>query len=167
MRNRFLAAGLVAVAALMAAGCGSSSSGSGNGGSTSTPGGASGTALKTATVSGTTVLTNAQGFTLYWFGPDTASKSNCTGACAQIWPPVKGPATAGTGVTGTLGTISRSDGIVQATYNGHPLYTYTADTAAGQANGNGVNAYGGVWYEVTASGGSAPITSPTSGGGGY
>ena len=64
MRNRFLAAGLVAVAALLAAGCGSSSSGSGNGGSTSTPGGASGTALKTATVSGTTVLTNAQGFTL-------------------------------------------------------------------------------------------------------
>jgi predicted lipoprotein with Yx(FWY)xxD motif len=167
MRNKFLAAGLVAVAALVAAGCGSSSSGSGNGGSTSTPGGASGTALKTATVSGTTVLTNAQGFTLYWFGPDTASKSNCTGACAQIWPPVKGPATAGTGVTGTLSTITRSDGIVQATYNGHPLYTYTADTAAGQANGNGVNAYGGVWYEVTASGGSAPTTSPTSGGGGY
>ena len=168
MRNRFLAAGLIAAAALIAAGCGSSSSGSGNGGSTSTPGGTSGTALKTATVSGTTVLTNAQGFTLYWFGPDTASKSNCTGACAQIWPPVKGPATAGTGVTGTLGTVARSDGTVQATYDGHPLYTYTADTAAGQANGNGVNAYGGVWYEVTASGGSAPITSPTSvGGGGY
>jgi predicted lipoprotein with Yx(FWY)xxD motif len=166
MRNRFLAAGLVAVAALLAAGCGSSSSGSGNGGSTSTPGGASGTALKTSTVSGTTVLTNAQGFTLYWFGPDTASKSNCTGSCSQIWPPVKGPATAGSGVTGTLGTVTRSDGTVQATYNGHPLYTYTADTAAGQANGNGVNAYGGVWYQVTASG-SAPATTPASGGGGY
>ena len=165
MRNRFLAAGLVAVAALLAAGCGSSSSSSGNGGSTSTPGGASGTALKTATVSGTTVLTNAQGFTLYWFGPDTASKSNCTGSCAQIWPPVKGPATAGSGVTGTLGTVNRSDGTVQATYNGHPLYTYTADTAAGQANGNGVNAYGGVWYQATAFG-SAPATTPTSGGGG-
>jgi len=165
MRNRFLAAGLVAVAALLAAGCGSSSSGSGNGGSTSTAGGASGTALKTATVSGTTVLTNAQGFTLYWFGPDTASKSSCTGSCAQIWPPVKGPATAGTGVTGTLGTVNRSDGTVQATYNGHPLYTYTADTAAGQANGNGLNVNGGVWHEVTVSG-SAPATTPTSGGGG-
>ena len=165
MRNRFLAAGLVAVAALLAAGCGSSSSGSGHGGSTSTPGGASGTALKTATVSGTTVLTNAQGFTLYWFGPDTASKSSCTGSCAQIWPPVKGPATAGTGVTGTLGTVNRSDGTVQATYNGHPLYTYTADTAAGQANGNGLNVNGGVWHEVTVSG-SAPATTPTSGGGG-
>jgi predicted lipoprotein with Yx(FWY)xxD motif len=161
MRNRFLAAGLVATAVLIAAGCGSSSSGSGS------PGGASGTALKTATISGSTVLTNAQGFTLYWFAPDTASKSNCTGSCAQIWPPVKGPATAGSGVTGTLGTINRSDGTVQATYSGHPVYTYTADTAPGQANGNGVNANGGVWHEVTASGGPAPATSPTSGGGGY
>jgi len=165
MRNRYLAAGLIAAAALIAAGCGSSSSGSGNGGSTSTPGGASGTALKTATVSGTTVLTNAQGFTLYWFGPDTASKSNCTGSCAQFWPPEKGPATAGAGVTGTLGTVARSDGTVQATYDGHPLYTYTADTAAGQANGNGLNVNGGVWHEVTVSG-SAPATTPTSGGGG-
>ena len=167
MRNRYLAAGLIAAAALIAAGCGSSSSGSGNGGSTSTPGGASGTALKTATVSGTTVLTNAQGFTLYWFGPDTASKSSCTGSCAQIWPPVKGPATAGTGVTGTLGTVNRSDGTVQATYNGHPLYTYTADTAPGQASGNGVNASGGVWHEATVSGGPAPAYIPSSGGGGY
>jgi len=169
MRNRYLAAGLIAAAALIAAGCGSSSSGSGNGGSTSTPGGASGTALKTATVSGTTVLTNAQGFTLYWFGPDTASKSNCTGSCAQFWPPEKGPATAGAGVTGTLGTVARSDGTVQATYDGHPLYTYTADTAAGQANGNGLNVNGGVWHEVTVSG-SAPATTPTptsGGGGGY
>jgi len=165
MRNRYLAAGLIAAAALIAAGCGSSSSGSGNGGSTSTPGGASGTALKTATVSGTTVLTNAQGFTLYWFGPDTASKSNCTGSCAQFWPPEKGPATAGARVTGTLGTVARSDGTVQATYDGHPLYTYTADTAAGQANGNGLNVNGGVWHEVTVSG-SAPATPPTSGGGG-
>src|SRR5215472_13275298 len=162
MRNRFLAAGLIAAAALMAAACGSSSPGSGN------PGGASGSALKTATISGASVLTNAQGFTLYWFGPDTASKSNCTGSCAQIWPPLKGPATAGAGVTGTLGTITRSDGTVQATYSGHPLYTYTADTAAGQANGNGVNANGGVWHEVTVSGGPAPATTPSStGGGGY
>jgi len=167
MRNRFLAAGLIAAAALLAAACGSSSSGSGNAGSTGTPGGASGSALKTATISGATVLTNAQGSTLYWFGPDTASKSNCTGSCAQIWPPEKGPATAAAGVSGTLGTITRSDGTVQATYDGHPLYTYTADSAPGQANGNGVNANGGVWHEVTVSGAPAPATTPTSGGGGY
>src|SRR5215472_7812161 len=164
MRNRFLAAGLIAAAALMAAACGSSS-GSGNAGSTGTPGAASGSALKTATISGATVLTNAQGFTLYWFGPDTSSKSDCAGSCAQIWPPEKGPATAGTGVTGTLSTITRSDGTVQATYDGHPVYTYTADTAPGQANGNGVNANGGVWHTVTVSGGPAPATTPSSTGG--
>ena len=111
------------------------------------------------------VVTNAQGFTLYSFAPDTATASKCTGACAQIWPPVTGPAAAGQGVTGTLGTITRSDGSKQATYDGHPLYTYTADTAPGQAKGNGINVDGGVWHEVTASGQAAPAG--TSGGGGY
>jgi predicted lipoprotein with Yx(FWY)xxD motif len=112
------------------------------------------------------VLTNAKGFTLYSFAPDTATTSKCTGACAQIWPPVTGPATAGSGVTGKLATLTRSDGSIQATYNGHPLYTYTADTAAGQANGNGLNVNGGVWRVVTASGAAPPAgTSGSSAGG--
>jgi predicted lipoprotein with Yx(FWY)xxD motif len=124
----------------------------------------SGAALKTATINGVSVVTNAEGFTLYSFAPDTATASKCTGACAQIWPPVTGPAAAGQGVTDTLGTITRSDGARQVTYNGHPLYTYTADTASGQARGNGINVDGGVWHEVTASGQAAPAG--TSGGGG-
>jgi predicted lipoprotein with Yx(FWY)xxD motif len=156
MRNRYLAAALIAAATLITAACSSSSSQA-----------SSSAALKTATISGATVLTNGGGFTLYWFAPDTTTKSNCNGGCAKIWPPVKGPVTAGAGVTGELGTITRSDGTVQATYNGHPLYTYTADTAPGQANGNGVNASGGLWYEVNSSGGPAPASSPTSGGYGY
>ena len=129
----------------------------------------SGTALKTATIGGVTVLTNAKGFTLYSFAPDTATKSNCNAGCVQYWPPVKGPATAGPGVTGTLTTIKRSDGSMQAAYDGHPLYTYVGDTAPGQAKGNGLNLSGGVWHEVTASGGAAPAQSPSSGsgGGGY
>ena len=119
----------------------------------SSPGaGSSGTTLKTRKINGVVVLTNAKGFTLYWFAPDTTTKSNCNGPCAAIWPPVKGPATAGPGVTGKLGTIKRSDGSIQATYNGHPLYTYVADTAPGQARGNGLNVNGGLWHEVTASG---------------
>jgi predicted lipoprotein with Yx(FWY)xxD motif len=107
--------------------------------------------LNTTMIHGTTVLTNAKGFTLYWFAPDTASRSVCNGACAQYWPPVTGRPAAGPGVTGRLGTITRSDGSAQATYDGHPLYTYIADTAPGQANGNHINLNGGVWHEVTAS----------------
>jgi predicted lipoprotein with Yx(FWY)xxD motif len=161
---------VLVAAALLAAACGSSSPGSGGTSGASSSPASSGSALKTTQISGVTVLTNAKGFTLYWFVPDTSTKSNCNGSCAQIWPPVTGPATAGAGVTGKLGTITRSDGSTQATYDGHPLYTYTADTAPGQANGNGINASGGVWHEVTASGAAAPASSPSAssgGGGGY
>ena len=168
MRIRIVAAAGVAAVVMGAAACSSSSSstGAGSGTPSSASGAAgSGAALKTATINGVSVVTNAQGFTLYSFAPDTATASKCTGACAQIWPPVTGPAAAGQGVTGTLGTITRPDGSKQVTYNGHPLYTYTADTAAGQAKGNGINVEGGVWHEVTASGQAAPAG--TSGGGGY
>ena len=113
---------------------------------------AAGGSLETTQIGGVTVLTNAAGRTLYWFAPDTATKSACYGTCAAYWPPVRGPATAGPGVTGRLGTITRSDGSLQATYDGHPLYTYIADTAKGQANGNRLNLNGGLWYEVTPSG---------------
>jgi predicted lipoprotein with Yx(FWY)xxD motif len=161
MRIRILAAAGVAALAMSAAACGSSSSGSAGSGAPSSapasPGAAgSGAALKTANINGVTVVTNAQGFTLYSFAPDTATASKCTGACAQIWPPVSAPATPGQGVTGQLGTITRSDGSKQAAYNGHPLYTYTADSAPGQAKGNGINIDRGVWHEVTASGQAAP-----------
>lgn len=113
---------------------------------------AAGGALRAVPVSGVRVLANARGFTLYWFAPDTATTSKCTGSCAAYWPPVKGPVTAGPGVTGRLGTIRRPGGAVQATYDGHPLYTYIGDTAPGQARGNKLNLNGGLWHEVTASG---------------
>jgi predicted lipoprotein with Yx(FWY)xxD motif len=114
--------------------------------------GAAGGSLQTTHIGGVTVLTNAEGRTLYWFAPDTATRSACYGTCAAYWPPVQGAATAGPGVTGRLGTITRSDESVQATYDGHPLYTYIGDTAEGQANGNKLNLNGGLWYEVTPSG---------------
>ena len=175
--TRWAPFGLVAVA-LIAAACSSSpttpkssgsSSAAGASAAAPAPASSSGTALKTATIGGATVLTNAKGFTLYSFAPDTATKSNCNGTCASFWPPVKGPATAGSGVTGTLTTITRSDGSMQAAYDGHPLYTYVGDTAPGQAKGNGLNLSGGVWHVVPASGGAAAAQSPSSGsgGGGY
>ena len=171
-------AGLVA-AALVAAGCGSSGgSGSGNAGSqpgTKTHSAAApataGNELKSANIGGATVLTDAKGFTLYWFAPDTATKSMCNGSCATFWPPVKGPAALAAGMKGALGTITRSDGSAQATFDGHPLYTYKGDSKPGDNNGNGVNAAGGLWHEVTVSG-AAPAPSPSmksssGSGGGY
>jgi Uncharacterized protein conserved in bacteria len=89
------------------------------------------------------------------------TKSDCNGACAAAWPPVKGPATAGAGLTGKLGTIERSDGSTQATYNGHPLYTFVKDTGPGTDTGNGVNAFGGLWHALTASGSAAPASTPS------
>ena len=99
-----------------------------------------------------TVLTNAQGFTLYWFAPDSTTRSTCYRTCAGYWPPVTGTPSAGRGVTGRLATIKRSDGTTQVTYNGHPLYTYVGDTAPGQAFGNNLNLNGGLWHEVAVSG---------------
>jgi len=111
-----------------------------------------GVTLKTAKISGVTVLTNAGGLTLYWFAPDTPATSKCTGSCTAYWPPVTGNPKAGPGVTGKLGTIKRLGGGLQATYNGHPLYTYIGDDGPGQARGNNLNLNGGLWYEVPASG---------------
>jgi len=160
MRKIMGAAGLAALALALSA-CASSAS------SSSTPAaGGSGATLDMTTINGTAVVTNSKGMTLYWFAPDSSTASKCTGSCATYWPPVTGPVTAGSGVTGTLGTITRADGTKQATYDGHPLYTYIGDTAAGQAKGNGLNLSGGLWYEMTVSG-AKPGTTNSGGGGGY
>jgi predicted lipoprotein with Yx(FWY)xxD motif len=113
---------------------------------------ASGGGLRATTIGGSSVLTSAKGLTLYWFAPDTATTSKCYGSCTAYWPPVTGHPKAGTGVTGKIGTIKRSDGSTQVTYDGHPLYTYVADSAPGQAKGNNLNLNGGLWHEVLASG---------------
>jgi predicted lipoprotein with Yx(FWY)xxD motif len=159
-----------AAAAAVVAACSSSgtssgaSSGTSSGGS-STTAAAAAVGLKTAKVGGVTLLTNGQGFTLYTFAPDTSTTSNCNGTCAQNWPPVKGPATA-SGVSGAFATIKRSDGSTQLTFHGHPLYTFVGDKSPGQASGNGINAFGGLWHEAPASGSAAPASTSSSGGGG-
>jgi predicted lipoprotein with Yx(FWY)xxD motif len=121
------------------------------------------TVLKTTTIHGATVLTNSKGFTLYSFAPDTPTTSKCYGSCAAYWPPVIGTAAAGAGLPGKTTTIKRTDGSLQLTYNGHPLYTYIGDTAPGQASGNNVNLNGGLWLEVPAA--PAGETSDDPGGG--
>ena len=173
MRKIWGAAGLAALALALSA-CASSGSSSTTstpaaGASSSAPASSSGgTALEVKTIGGQQVVTNSAGFTLYWFAPDTSTTSKCTGSCATYWPPVKGPASAMSGVTGTLGTITRPDGTKQATYDGHPLYTYAGDTAPGQAKGNGLNVSGGLWHEMTVSGSTPGASASASkGGSGY
>jgi predicted lipoprotein with Yx(FWY)xxD motif len=108
--------------------------------------------LEARVVGGVKLLTNATGLTLYWFVPDTSTKSACYGSCAAYWPPVTGKPSAGPGVTGRLGTITRTDGTTQATYDGHPLYTYIGDHAPGTASGNNLNLNGGLWHDVPVTG---------------
>jgi predicted lipoprotein with Yx(FWY)xxD motif len=142
----------VSVLALVVLGGSVAAVNTGAGAATGGGSGASASIVRTMKIGGVTVLTNAKGLTLYWFAPDKPSKSVCYNSCAAYWPPVKGPVTVAagvTGVTGKLGTTKRTDGSQQATYNGHPLYTYIADSGPGQAKGNKLNLNGGLWYEVT------------------
>jgi predicted lipoprotein with Yx(FWY)xxD motif len=161
-----LPAAAAAAAALVA--CSSAGASPSPSPSSSSPAAAAASTVKTATIAGVTVLTSSTGFTLYSFAPDTPTTSKCNGTCAQNWPPLKGPVTAA-GLTGTFGTITRSDGSTQATFDGHPLYTFAGDTAPGQNKGNGLNAAGGLWHEITTSGTAAPApagaASGSSGGG--
>ena len=161
------AAAAAALAACGSSGTSASGSGAASGGTTAPSASASAAAagLKTAKVGGVTVLTNAQGLTLYSFAPDTSSKSVCNGACATSWPPVT-PATTAT-VKSPFATIKRAGGATQLTFHGHPLYTFVGDKAPGQATGNGVNAFGGLWHEAPASGGAVAAGTSSSGSGGY
>ena len=139
--------GAVSVAALVLFGIALASAGGAPASAAST---GAGVTLKTTTIRGIIMLTNAQGLTLYWFAPDSPAASRCTGSCAAYWPPVAGTPKAGPGITGKLGTIRRPGGTAQATYDGHPLYTYAGDSAPGQARGNNLDLNGGFWYEVRA-----------------
>lgn len=107
------------------------------------------------------ILVGPNGMTLYYFKKDSAGVSNCAGSCAAIWPPltVTSAPTAGTGLTGTLGTIQRSDGTTQVTYNGWPLYYYAADAQPGDTNGEGILS---VWYVAPVDLTAAPPAAATS-----
>ena len=175
MRYRRWAPAVLAIPALLLAACGSSTS-------PSTAGGAKPSAMSTKsmpTASGSMggsgmnssgmaaltkiktsvgpVLADAKGLTLYWYSKDTQMSSACTGSCATAWPPLTGKPEAAMGVrlVGKFGTITRANGVQQATYKGHPLYLYAGDMAPGQVKGNGL---GGVWHvlRVTAIGAVSP-----------
>jgi predicted lipoprotein with Yx(FWY)xxD motif len=161
-----LAAGAaLTLVAVAVAGCG----GSGSAAAPTTANGRSATIGISNTGLGK-VLVNSQGRTLYLFQKDVGTKSECFGACAQNWPPLraKGKPTLGNGANPSLvSTTMRSDGKPQVTYNGHPLYLFSGDSRPGDTNGEGVNAFGGSWYALSSAGNQVVAQTPNSGGGGY
>ena len=165
LRRPLLALVALAAAGAIAAGCGSNnpSSGSSGGGAYGSPGttapagtGQSGVAtVKTASSKVGTILVDANGRTLYLFEKDQPNQSACAGACASAWPidhTSAAPKAGGQVKASLLGTIKRGDGTTQVTYNQQPLYYYAGDTAAGQLNGQGVDAFGGGWDVLSPSG---------------
>jgi predicted lipoprotein with Yx(FWY)xxD motif len=170
----------VLAAALLAAGCGSSTNASGaaastsSGSTTGSSGGygysrgssSSSSSTSTQAASGAAtiavrttplgrILVDGHGATVYLFEKDTGMTSTCNGSCAKFWPPVptKGAAMAGNGIDAAkLGTTTRTDGTTQVTYNGHPLYYYAGDKKPGQTTGQGLNAFGALWYVVSPAG---------------
>jgi predicted lipoprotein with Yx(FWY)xxD motif len=101
------------------------------------------------------ILVDSQGRTLYLFRKDSGTTSSCTGACAAAWPPLRSsgnPVVLGAANASLVGTTARSDGKPQATYNGHPLYSFVMDTKSGDTNGEGLTAFGGTWFAVSPAG---------------
>jgi predicted lipoprotein with Yx(FWY)xxD motif len=165
LRRPLVALVALAAAGTLAAGCGNNS-GSGSGATGSGGYGSSGAAPTSnppsgvATVTATStqlgmILVDGSGRTLYLFEKDQPNQSACSGACVAAWPVDQSSGTpkAGSGVKASLlGTISRSDGTTQVTYNHHPLYYYSGDSGAGQQNGQGVDAFGAAWFVVAPTG---------------
>jgi len=152
-------------AASSSAGTGTSAAGASTSGAASS---GSATEITTASASGSTFLTDGSGRAVYLWVKDTGDASQCSGACASAWPPVaaSGSVTAGgSAVASDLGTITRSDGSKQVTYDGHPLYYFAGDSGAGTAAGQGSDSFGAKWWLVAPSGSdvTASVTSFTAG----
>jgi predicted lipoprotein with Yx(FWY)xxD motif len=151
---------------LLASACGGGGSGGGGsgGGASSAPvPHASGDAVSAQQTSLGTILVDGKGKTVYDFAPDKGSTSACTGSCASVWPPVPAPSplpASLAGVTGSIGTTTRSDGTHQLTVAGHPVYTFSGDSAPGQTNGQGVVLNGGLWTVVSPAGAPLPSAGP-------
>jgi predicted lipoprotein with Yx(FWY)xxD motif len=154
-RRTSIGLSVAAAAVLLLAACnaGGAGAGSASASASSSTSSGSATVVNVGQTSLGSVLTGADGKTLYLFTKDSDGKSACGASCVGNWPPLTVAAgaapSAGSGVTGALSTITRDDGSMQVTINGHPLYHYAADKAAGDTNGQGVK---DIWFAVTPSG---------------
>ncbi len=141
----------------LVAGCGGGKGGGSYAASAATTPAAAPAAVVVSTkhaAAGTILAAGPRHLTVYLFEGDSGAASSCTGACAQAWPPVTGtPQAGGATAAAMLGTIHRADGTTQVTYDGHPLYFYTADKDDGDAYGQGIKSFGADWYVVAPSGG--------------
>jgi predicted lipoprotein with Yx(FWY)xxD motif len=119
------------------------------------PYGASGVKVSLRKVSFGTVLVGPNSHTVYQFLKDTGTTSQCNGKCAVVWAPLTttGQPQAGSGLKASLlATSKRSDGKMQVTYGGHPLYYYDDDKKPGMTEGEGKKEFGAEWYAVGADG---------------
>ena len=162
MIRPFTIAALALISALVLAACGSSgSSGTSSSAATTTSTTTAKSSPRPASVVDTktgslgTFLVDGNGRALYLWAADHGSKSTCSGACAQAWPPLTttgAPKAGGSAKSSLLGTTKRSDGSSEVTYAGHPLYYYAGDSASGQTNGQGSNSFGSPWWVVSPAG---------------
>ena len=167
--------GVPVAAGLLAAACGSAAGSTAGGTPASGP--ATATVIESHAGSAGAFLTNGSGRAVYLWSADSMNKSNCSGACAGVWPAVTttGKVTAADGAKAAdLGTITRSDGSKQVTYGGQPLYYFAGDSGPGQTSGQGNDGFGAKWWLVAPAGakitvadaaagaGSSPSTAPAS-----
>jgi predicted lipoprotein with Yx(FWY)xxD motif len=155
MQSKVLITNAIAAVTLLAAACGGTNQPAAN--ASPSP---------SVTTTGTTIaaanntklgdlLVDGKGMTVYLFVADTGTSSTCYTSCASYWPPVLTPGTplAGSGAQATLlGTTTRTDGKVEVTYAGHPLYYFLNDKKVGDTTGQGVNGFGGLWWVLAPSG---------------
>ena len=154
MSSKLLVSNAIAAVALLAAGCGGTTSTATASPSPSPV--ATGTKIAVATNAKLgSILVDEKGMTVYLFMADTGKESTCYTNCAAIWPPVltDGTPQAGTGADASLlGMTTRTDGKVEVTYAGHPLYYFVKDKVAGDVTGQGINGFGALWWVLSPSG---------------
>jgi predicted lipoprotein with Yx(FWY)xxD motif len=155
MQSKLLVTAATVAAALVAAGCGSTTPSSAAASPASSPVAAAATIAVATNAKLGKILVDGSGMTVYLFVNDTGTSSTCYGSCASFWPPVLtgGAPQAGAGAQASLlGTTPRTDGTVQVTYAGHPVYRFLKDKQAGDATGQGVNTSGGLWWVLSPTG---------------
>lgn len=156
MQSKVLVTAATVAVGLLAAACGGTTQSTAAASPSPSPAAAAGMTIAVATNAKLgQILVDGKGMTVYLWVADTATTSTCYTSCATFWPPVltTGAPQAGAGAQASLlGTTTRTDGMVQVTYAGHPLYYFQKDKQAGDATGQGSNGFGALWWVMSPAG---------------